>query len=145
VSRRLDVRSALGATFDVAAAVLSVAFLAGLPASIVHDAFGAPLPSGVLGAGLAAVAVVGAYPFVAGDWSLARLTDFALAAFLALVAVGGAAALVLTAVGGVETDSAVGSALTIVVTLVAYLVGAGYVLSRQRRHDAARGAADEWL
>jgi hypothetical protein len=136
------IKRTLSVVYDVLAATVSVTFVVAVPFALAHDALGSPLGPWAARGLLAAVAVASAVPFVAGDWSLSKLTDFALAAFLA--GLGGTVVFAVTT-GGVDTGSFVATAATAGVVGFAYVVGAAYVLSRQRRHDTARGADDEWL
>lgn len=131
------VRDALGATGDVAAAILSAGFLVGFPLAVAVDLLGGVVPETVVPAAAVVAGVVGAYVFVAGRHPLALLTDFALAALLALVVFGALAFVVAAALGGVEAGSVAHAVSLVVGVVVSYGAGTVYVTGRLRRHGSA--------
>jgi hypothetical protein len=131
------VRDALGATGDVAAAFASAGYLVGFPLAVAVDLLGGAVPESVVPAAAVLAGVAGAYVFVAGRPPLALLTDFALAAFLALVAFGALAFVVVATLGGVETGSTVHAATLLASVVVSYGAGTVYVTARRRRHESA--------
>jgi len=128
------VRDALGATADVASAVVSAGFLVGLPLAVAVDLLDGPVPESVVPAGALLAGVAAAYVFVAGSQPLALLTDFALAAVLGLVGVGALTFVVVAALGGFGSGSTAHAAALVSNVVVAYASGAIYVTARQRRY-----------
>jgi hypothetical protein len=134
-------RDALYATGDVLAAVASAGFLVGFPLAVAVDLLGGTVPDSVIPASAVVAGVAGAYVFVAGRPPLAKLTDFALAAFLGLLAYAGLAFVVVAALGGFETGSVAHAATRVASVVVTFAAGTAYVTARQRRH--ANEPADE--
>lgn len=116
-----ELRSTAGATADVLSAVVALAILVYPAAHLGNALLGSPVPAGTLRLLVGVLALGGAYPFVAGDWSLDALVD-AFLAFVAAVVVAGVlggvviAALDLGISGGNPTPQAVA-------------VGAAYVVA----------------
>ncbi|SEW30554.1 hypothetical protein [Halobacterium jilantaiense] len=134
----------LAATADVASAVVAIALVVGIPLSIGNGLLGTPLPGRVVGLLVFVVALGGAYPFVAGDWPLAKLTDFALAAVLTWLAVAAFVTFGLLAAGdgGLPSDPPVNAAVRLGTVALSFCVAARYVRHRERTHvtgDDAHG------
>ena len=131
-----DAGGVLSATADVLSAFLALAVVVGLPLSIGNDLLGNPLSTWIVERVVFVVALGGAYPFVAGDWPLAKLTDFALAAVLTLFALAAFVSFGLLAAvdGGLPSDSPVSTAVRLAVVAVSFAVGAWYVRHRERSH-----------
>lgn len=127
------VRDALGATGDVAAAIVSAGFLVGFPLAVAVDLLGGAAPESVVPAAAVVAGVAGAYIFVAGRPPLALLTDFALAAFLALVAFGALGFVVAASVGGFDAGSTAETVSLVGSVVVSFGAGTVYVTSRMRR------------
>jgi hypothetical protein len=135
-------RSTAGATVDVVVAFASLAVVLGLPLVVANEALGTPLASGHVEWAVAVVALGGAYPFVAGDWSLAKLTDFALAAILTSFALAAFVSFGLLGpiAGGLPSDSPVSTAVRLAVIGASFAAAAGYVRRRERRHVSGSDA-----
>jgi hypothetical protein len=70
-----ELRSVASATFDLLFAAFGLGLLL-LPGAVVCNALlGEPVPRPLVERGVGVVALGGAYPFVAGNWSLHRLGD----------------------------------------------------------------------
>jgi len=136
------VRDALGATADVASAVVSAGFLVGLPLAVAVDLLDGPVPESVVPAGALLAGGAAAYVFVAGSPPLALLTDFALAAILGLVGFGAVAFVVVGALGGFESGSTADAVSRVATVMVAYASGAVYVTARRRRHASGTRAGE---
>ncbi|CAM2797671.1 hypothetical protein [Halobacterium salinarum] len=134
----------LAATGDVLSAFLSITVVVGLPLSIVNHLLGSPLSTWVVKSVAFVVALGGAYPFVAGDWPLAKLTDFAVAAVLTWIAVAVFVTVGLLAAvdGGLPSDPPVNTAVRLGIVALSFCVAALYVRDRERTHvtdDDAHG------
>lgn len=126
-------RDALYATGDVLTAFSSAGFLVGFPLAVAVDLLGGTVPDSVVPAAAVLAGVAGAYVFVAGRPPLALLTDFALAAFLALVAFGGLGFVVAGSTGGFDAGSTAETVSLVGSVVVSYGAGYVYVTSRMRR------------
>jgi hypothetical protein len=139
-----DAGGVLSATGDVLSAVVSLWVVFALPLAVGNRLLGNPLSTWVVERALFVTAITGAYPFVAGYWPLAKLTDFALAA---VVAAFGQSALVgvgLFASGrsGLPSDGPLSTAISVAVIAVSFAVAALYVRHREHTHAAGDDADD---
>jgi len=137
-----DADGVLSATVDVLSAVVSLWVVFALVLAVANDLLGEPLSTWVVERVVFVLALGGAYPFVAGDWALAKLTDFALAAVVAAFGLSSLIGISLFAAGrsGLPSESPLSTAITVAVVPVSFAVAAGYVRRRERRHADDPGA-----
>ncbi|MFC7045184.1 hypothetical protein ACFQH6_06965 [Halobacteriaceae archaeon GCM10025711] len=117
-------RSVVGATVDVSLAVAALAVVCYPAVSVGNALLGAPLDDATVRLAVGVVALGGAYPFVAGDWSLGRLGDYVFAFVVAAFAAGvvGAAVVLLFDLDVAGSDPLPQGLLFATAYLVAYLV-----------------------
>ncbi|MFD1514256.1 hypothetical protein [Halomarina rubra] len=121
-------------TVDLLLAAFGLAVLAYPLVTVTDAALGGPLSASGVRTVVAVVAVGGAYPFVAGDWALGRLSEFVFV--LTATALGVSACLfVVAVVFGTTVSTSDATARAIVVGLT-YLVAA---LVEERRHRTGDG------
>jgi hypothetical protein len=116
-----EVRSWTTATADLLLAAIGLGVLLYPGVATANAVLGEPVAPPTVRLTITVVAVGGTYPFIAGDWSLGRLRDTALAFLAGTLAVGLAvvAALGLELPGG---DPRPGFAVVALAYLLAYLL-----------------------
>lgn len=122
---RRSVDSWLHATVDVALAVLALTFALFPALAVGNGLVGEPLSPSTVSLVVGVLALGGAYPFVAGDWSLGALGEFVFAFVVAAFGWGIVGAIAILASGAEFTggDPRPGAA----VVALAYLTAFGVV------------------
>jgi hypothetical protein len=122
-------------TVDTLMAAFGLAAVTYPGVAVVNAFFGSPLAPGTVRLLVGVVAVGGAYPFVAGDWSLGRLGTF-LFAFTASLLLGGLLAFAVFLALGTSLDD--GTLAQTSLVAVAYV--AAYALVYRGGADRLRRA-----